>query len=378
MIAGVHFVRKLRPGKLPVWYVYAYRGGPQVLRHEGRNQPKLSPAQLRAIGDACDQAQARDTTSLRSLLRLWRSCAPDRPSSPEWERLSPNTKKTWGSALDQIERKWGDTPLVVWNDPRMIAKVIAWRDSRASTPRAADMGVTVLRALLEFGRLRAIVSFNAADKIPKIYRGGDRAEIVWTADDLTAFLTKAAELDMQHVADGLRLASLTGLRREDLVTLKWSQVTDVAIVKKAHKRSQGRRLFASMPRIPALDSLLEELRSRHRADSVETVLVNRHGRPWTGDGFTSRFNAVRDAAGIVHIDGDTGEERRKHLHDIRGTFATKLMTEIKLTDQEIADIMGWAADKVARIRRVYVDQSSIIVAIGRRIQETSVNRAVNS
>lgn len=113
----------------------------------------------------------------------------------------------------------GDTPLSVWNDLRMVAKVVAWRDSRAATPRAADIGVTVLRALLEFGRLRSLVTFNAAEKIPKIYRRGDRAEIIWTNADMSAFVAKAAELDMTHVTDGLRLAALTGLRREDLVTL---------------------------------------------------------------------------------------------------------------------------------------------------------------
>ena len=370
-------VRKRRKGKPAIWYVYAYRGGPCVLRKEGDRRPALGPAELRAIGDVLDTLRQRETSTLRTLIRQWRSCDPQRPSSPEWERLAPSTKKTWGSALDTIEAKWGDTPLPVWNDPRMVAKVIAWRDSRKSTPRAADIGVTVLRALLEFGRLRSIVTFNAAEKIPKIYRGGNRAEIIWTDDDMNAFLASAAELDMEHVADGLRLAALTGLRREDLVTLKWSQVTDVAITKKAHKRSQGKRLFASMPRIPALDELLEELKGRHRADSVETVLVNKHGRPWTGDGFTGRFNRVRDAAGIAHIDEDTGTRRAKHLHDVRGTFATKLMTETDLTDQQIADIMGWAPDKVARIRRVYVDQSSVIMAIGERIRRSSVNRAVN-
>lgn len=53
------------------------------------------------------------------------------------------------------------------------------------------------------------------------------------------------------------------------------------------------------------------------------------------------------------------------------------MTETDLSDQQIADIMGWAPDKVARIRRVYVDQSSVIMAIGERIKRSSVNRAVN-
>ena len=38
-----------------------------------------------------------------------------------------------------------------------------------------------------------------------------------------------------------------------------------------------------------------------------------------------------------------------------------------VTDQEAADIMGWSPDQVAGIRRVYVDQSSVIVAIDQRI-----------
>jgi hypothetical protein len=39
-----------------------------------------------------------------------------------------------------------------------------------------------------------------------------------------------------------------------------------------------------------------------------------------------------------------------------------------LTDEEIADIMGWSPQQVAAIRRVYVDQARVIVAIGPRIR----------
>jgi hypothetical protein len=77
---------------------------------------------------------------------------------------------------------------------------------------------------------------------------------------------------------------------------------------------------------------------------------------------------VRDAAGIVHIDEDTGEKIKKHLHDVRGTFCTKLLTEADLTDREAADIMGWSPERVGAIRRVYVDQSSVISAIGERLR----------
>ena len=220
----VHYVRVLRPGRKPKWYVYAWRGGPRIATAEGVLKPRLDRKDIALIQAAYESNKATDKSMLRSLIRQWRSLDPARPSSPEWERLSAGTKRTWGSALDLIDTKWGETPLELWNDPRMTAKIVAWRDSRAATPRGADIGVTVLRTLLEFGRLRGRVTVNVATGIPHLYRNGQRAEIVWTADDIARFAKVAAKQDKIHVLDGLRLAALTGLRREDLVTLKWSEL----------------------------------------------------------------------------------------------------------------------------------------------------------
>ena len=77
-------------------------------------------------------------------------------------------------------------------------------------------------------------------------------------------------------------------------------------------------------------------------------------------------------AGIVHVDEETGE-RQQSAFMTWGTFATKLMAQTDLNDQEIADIMGWSQQEVARIRKVYVDQRATVVAIGQRIA-----RGVNS
>lgn len=286
MIAGVHLVRKVRRDRPPIYYVYAYRGGPQIHRHEGWTPPRLSADVLRKLVAAADHPIDRvvGPACLSDLIRLWR------PNSPEWQRLTANTKKTWSSALDKIEDRWGGTPLSVWNDPRMANKVFEWRDSRLETPRAADTGVSVLRALLKFGRLRGKVSINVAEGIPQLYRNGGRADIIWSDEDIAAFEAAASVMGMNHLSDGLRLAALTGLRRADLVSLTWDEVQTHSIVKRAAKSSKGRRRTATMPTIPALDKLLSELRNRHRADGVNTVLVNKHGKPWTGDGFGTSFN----------------------------------------------------------------------------------------
>ena len=365
LIVGLHFVTKKRPGKPPLQYVYAWRGGPLIAKREGGGRPVLSAAEIKAALEAIERNATPDGKTLSALVREWER-------SPSWSNLATSTQKTWASYVKQIVERWGQTPLSVWNDPRMKAKVVRWRDERAATPRGADLGVMVLRELLKFGCLHGRVLINVAEGIPTLYRNGQRAEIIWTDEDIDRFAFEAKRMDKLHVLDGLRLCAVTGLRREDLVTVSRSDVYDFAIVKRALKTSRGRRRTASMPRIPELDLLLQELDTRQREEGVTTLLVNSRGKPWSGDGFGGSFNRVRDAAGIVFTDPDTGEQKRKHLHDVRGTFATRLILS-GLTDAEVAEIMAWSVEKVSGIRRTYVDQSRAIVAIGERIMKAGVN-----
>jgi len=61
--------------------------------------------------------------------------------------------------------------------------------------------------------------------------------------------------------------------------------------------------------------------------------------------------------------------RAKHLHDVRGTFCTTLITLAKPSNQEAAEIMGWSPEQVAGIRRSYVDQRGVIMAIAGRLRD---------
>ena len=75
-------------------------------------------------------------------------------------------------------------------------------------------------------------------------------------------------------------------------------------------------------------------------------------------GLGSRFRDGRDAAGTS-----------VHLPDLRGTFATRCMIA-GLTDQEIADILGWTTKDVSKIRSKYVSQHRVVVEIRKRIAAT--------
>jgi len=50
----------------------------------------------------------------------------------------------------------------------------------------------------------------------------------------------------------------------------------------------------------------------------------------------------------------------KTLHDLRGTFATRLMRR-GFEDREIDEILSWEPGKSARIRRRYISRSKAVV-----------------
>lgn len=368
---SVQFIKSARPGKPVTWYIYAFRGGPVVRKVTQPRKPTLTKADHEAIAAALKDDRAIPSNTFRHTIR---KCCPVNPAkdaeegSFEWNALSDNTKRVWRPHIDAIEEKWGKFPPAIWDDPRMIAKVVAWRDTMKDTPRTADMAVQVLDFLLDYARIHAVVRLNVAKDVPSIYSAADRAEIIWTEEDFAKFEAAACneERDLRSLVDGLRLAAVTGLRREDLITLTWSQVGEFAIVKKALKISRRKRKRVVIPQTPQLEALLAELRTRPRRDGVDTVLVNNHGKPWTVNGFGVSFSRTKGLAGIVHVD-EEGVETPKHLHDVRGTFCTMLLTEWDLTDEEAAEIMGWSPTRVARIRRVYVDHKAVVVALGARI-----------
>lgn len=341
------------------WFVYAYKGGPRIMKYEGPRKPKLGPKEHALISEALASKNAEPEHLMRHVIREWER-------SKDWLKLEESTRKVWKGHLNLIEARWGEHPYSVWNNPQMASKVVKWRDERSDKPRSADIGVTVLRALLKWAKLSGFVSLNVAADIPQIAESANREEIIWTDDDIARFTAKAIELERPHIVDGLRLAALTGLRRADLVSLTFDHVGQFAVSKTALKKSKGKRRKATIPMTEELEALLAELRTRHRAEGVNTILVNSFGRPWSGDGYGGSFNRIRDAAAIIHVEED-GTERLKHLHDVRGTFCTFLLASCGLTDEEAAPVMAWSKERIGRIRSVYVDDARVVVALGERI-----------
>lgn len=153
-----------------------------------------------------------------------------------------------------------------------------------------------------------------------------------------------------HVARAFKLASWTGLARGDLVRLRWDQVGDLYISRKRGKTG----VEAVIPLFDETRAILAELLPK----AAVTVLTNARKKPWTPRGFASAVEDARAAAGVAI---------GKTLHDLRGTFATRLMHN-GFEDREIDEILGWETGKSARIRRVYISRKAVVISAIERMR----------
>lgn len=351
--AGLHIVTKRPKGKPVVHYVYAWRGGPQILRKEGGAKPAITAELTDAAAQVRAVRPAIQGDTMRQLIER-------REASPEFRnKLAKSTQSNHRTWHNRIAEKFGDAPIAMFTDHRVRADVLEWRDQWAEQPRSADAAIASFVGLLNFAVDRGLLKAHALEGVSRLYET-DRSEVIWEAQHFTQIAPHAA-VEVQEAID---LAGETGLRRGDLVKLPWSAIGEHAIVWKTGK-SSGRTMI-TVPLLPGAKEVIARIKARHEREMAErppakrkplpaTVLSNSRWLPWTASGFGSRFNDAKQASGF-----------KLNFHDLRGTFATRCMVA-GLTDEEIARILGWENNDVAKIRARYVSDARVVIAIGERI-----------
>lgn len=338
--------KRLSSGKVETYW-YAWRGGPRLVGRPG------SPEFLASCQKALQGRTTPQEGTLRALVGLYKA-------SPEWKTNADSTRRQWSRWLDEISEEKGKLAigsfdLAALNDPDVAADFQSWRDQWADRPRSADYAVQVLSALLGWAVRRRKLKINAALGIGDLYVN-NRADQIWTDDELALTAMAAESPEVGYV---IHLACLTGLRREDLAALTWDHIGDVAIVMPTHK--SGGKEIATVPILAETRQLLDEMSARqvgrHGAHR-KTVLANTRGDAWTPSGLSHAVLDARRPCGIV-----------KRLHDARGTFGTRLR-RAGLKASEIADVLGWAEDRVERLLAMYVDRDAIVKAIAERIRRS--------
>lgn len=364
-LKGINKVRKrMADGRVEtIYYAWRGKGAPRLEGHPG--SPEFVASYTRAVAE---RRAPKIADNLSALVGRYKA-------DPEFKNLAESTRAEWMRWLDRIaqdrdsaegELDIGGLPLKALEDRRARADLLDWRNQWADRPRSADYAMQVLSRLLAFGVDRGELSINIAAGVSQLYEGS-RADQIWTEAERARFRAAAPS---PEVGFAVELACLTGLRLSDLVRVADPHVGDLAISLPTGK-SRGRRI-ATVPLLPETRQLLEQIRAqrdrRHAklvANAVRkkrpeppkaiTLLSNTRGRPWSTDGLEHQ---VVDTKAKAQID--------KHLHDARGTFATRLR-KAGLSASEIADVLGWEEERVERLLKTYVDQDSIVRSIAERL-----------
>lgn len=352
-LPGAHRVTKrLSQGRFAIYW-YAYRGGQLLLKFEGDNEAAAKDAERRgahSLAAAYAVSRSRpppEKLHVRDLVTLYKA-APD--GFLKLREGKKSTRAKWSPFLDRIVRDFGDLGVAALKAKGIRRELIDWRNGWAATPRTADYAMTVMKRLLSWSLDHELIEANPAATIKGLY-SKNRADVIVEPEELAAVVAETS------AAAGLafRLAAATGMRRGDLVDLRWTEVEPFSIRRAANKSTTGRRL--TVPLTQDAREILEDLRARRSNSPVAStyVLTSRIG-PWTEDGLTSNWVKAAKKAKVA-----------KRLNDLRGTAATNFC-RVPLTDEEVADIMAWEPERVRDIRKRYVDPEKIAQGIVERME----------
>ncbi len=304
-LKGINSIRKrLADGTLRTYW-YAWKGGPPLSGEPG------TPEFIASYNEAVSRKAAPPRGTLLSVLHQYQA-------SEEFRGLADSTRRSYIPLISRIEKRFGDFSLSALTDRRSRGIFMGWRDQLAASAglRQADYAWTVLARVLSWSLDRGLVDANPCECGGRLYRGGGRAEKIWTAADEAAFLERAPA----HLHLPLLLALWTGQRQGDLLRLPWSAYSGTHI--RLRQRKTGARVV-----IPVGAPLKATLDATPKHSTI--ISTNSDGKPWTSDGFRASWGKACKAAGVVGVT----------FNDLRGTAVTRLAIA-ECTEAEIATITG--------------------------------------
>jgi integrase len=347
-------LKRLAKGRVAIYW-YRSRGGPLMMKFVGESRNAALVAEKAGAAELV-AAYAAPATRLEPAVATIRTLITKFKVAPDGlMKTAASTQKHWRRSLDFIDSELGDLPLKSLPAKGVKASFIEWRNSRMATPRQADIHLDVLKRLLSWAKENDLIDVNPAAEIKRIYRS-NRADKIVEPDELKAILA----LVTPRAALAIRLAAATGLRREDLINIKWDFVKDNHITF-ATGKSRGRKTV-SVPLHGDAKAVIAVLKAERdtklSGGQVPSayVLTTEAGKRWEPDSLTQAFWRAATKLGI---------DRR--LNDLRGTAITQFVLA-NVTDEQIADIVGWELARVRDIRKHYVDASRIARGVATKLE----------
>jgi integrase len=270
-----------------------------------------------------------------------------------WAKQSTRCAKAYESDLEAFER-FSHVRCVSIVTPRLIDQ---WRQERLTegvTPRTINRQVGTIRNMLSKGVRRFKVLANNALADVKRLPEGDPKKVrrALTADEVESIF-KHSRPEMVPV---WRLYATAGMRRMELVNLRWSDVDfedkSLTIRASVAKGKRSRRVLLEDAMLAVLAKLRHEAERRPDGWDREHVFVNHIGRP-------HRHNLLRKFYGTCKRAGIADGKRNGSvdLHSLRVTFTT-LSLEGGASPKAVQAILGHATlDMTMRVYAKATDRS---------------------
>ena len=206
--------RKLPPGVNPVNKRLAdgSRRAYYYFRATGERLPDdpTSPEFFAAYAEA-RKATPKDTGTVAALIRLYLG-------SLKFERKRDSTQREYRRMLTKLEAEFGTLPLKALASPKVRGVFLDYQERIGRDhPREADNRLTMLSTVFSYAATLGEIAENPIKGFERLHRG-DRAEFVWSENDIRWFM-ESAPVELQQA---LILALYTGQRYGDLIRLRWA------------------------------------------------------------------------------------------------------------------------------------------------------------
>lgn len=233
--------------------------------------------------------------SIAELIRYYRK-------SPKWTgALAEETKKSYGTILDRIEKVAGNRPVVAVTKGEML-QVYEKLTKRGLTTANAHM--RIWRLLFTYAIARGQRRDNPAAKMDLVTRPARTT--IWTGDQVETFATTAERLGRPSMALAVRLAYEIGQRQTDIRRLSYESWQGTGFEVAQSKTSA--RVWS--PVRPKLAKALNAAKAR----GGYVIVAEGTGQPYKRYHFQHEFARIREAAGLP---------KGLQFRDIRRTMATE-------------------------------------------------------
>lgn len=311
---GLHLYK--RPNS-PCWWADIHVGGQHSRSSTGESDRKKASDVARQLAKRLGkQSGANYGYSLYHALADWLDTKP--------------RGRTDISAVKRINELYANRPAELVDDASVRAAFAAL------TPENANRITTVMRAALNLAHANQRIT-----QVPKLTkRTGEKTRTRWLRREEIEKLLDALPA---HLKPAFEFALLTGLRRSNVLRLRWDQVIDAKVVIEADQMKADKAHAVELP-----PRALEILKAQPR---VSGYVFTYRGKPITSP--KTAWRTATQKAGVKNV----------RWHDLRHTWASYMaMSGASLLDLQNAG--GWSSVEMVE-RYAHLAQPHIATAVER-------------